>query len=82
MGILSSIEAWSARRREAAKLRVAAALASGGELSGKGLSDATGMGSGRLYPTLMAMEETGEVHSRWQDGPAPRTRFYRLARAA
>ena len=81
MDIIGSIEAWSIRRREAAKQRIAAALASAGELSGNGLADATGMGTGRLYPTLMAMEQSGEINSRWQDGPTPRTRFYRLVDA-
>lgn len=82
MGVLDGIGAWSARRREAAKLRIAAALASGGEQSGNRLSEATGMGMGRLYPTLMAMEETGEISSRWREGPTPRTRLYSLPTAA
>jgi len=81
-GVLGGIQAWSARRREAAKLRVAAALADGEEQSGHRLSKTTGMGTDRLYPTLMAMEEAGEIRSRWRDGPTPRTRLYSLSTGA
>ncbi len=82
MGVLGSIQAWSARRRETANVRVSQALASGGEMSGKALTDATGMGPARLYPTLVEMEDRGDVSSRWVEGPSPRTRVYRLPAAA
>lgn len=82
MSVLGIVRTWSARRRETARTRVSQALASGGEMSGKALADATGMGVSRLYPTLVEMEERGDVSSRWVDGPYPRTRLYRLPAVA
>ena len=82
MGVLGVVRSWSERRRETARIRVTQALAGGSEMSGPALSAATGMGTARLYPTLMEMEDRGHVSSRWVDGDFPRTRLYRLPTAA
>ena len=48
------------------------------------VSKDTGIGTGLLYPTLMAMEEAMTVSSRWKDpeGPSPRMRLYEIGGAS
>lgn len=68
-------QAWRAVQRE----RLITALRIHGEESGYPLARCAGVGVGRVYALLARLENEGVVTSRWQDGPAPRRRLYRLA---
>jgi len=52
--------------------------AAGRELSGAEIQCSAKLGVGVLYPALMELELAGMATSRWQEGPAPRRRLYRL----
>ena len=47
---------------------------------GYGLSKATGLASGTLYPILMRLEDRGLLEARWELGERPR-HLYRLTAA-
>ncbi|WCS27211.1 PadR family transcriptional regulator [Methylobacterium sp. NMS14P] len=51
------------------------------ERSGAGISKATRVGAGSLYPELAAMESAGLIVSAWDEGPEPRRRLYALTEA-
>lgn len=58
--------------------KILEALTDSGELSSAQLSKRTGIWSGWLYPALFDLERQGLVTSRWDVGPYPRRRLYRL----
>jgi DNA-binding PadR family transcriptional regulator len=71
---------WIERRRQRAQLAIIGALHQEHELAGWPLMQRTGLSAGRLYVALSALEQDGKITSRWQDGPRPRRRLYRLVR--
>lgn len=80
------VEAWRkyrAAKRRQRQDRVLGALALSArrgtpELAGWPLMQATGLGSGQLYPVLEELLQAGEITRRWADEQHPRRRFYRL----
>lgn len=54
-------------------------MSDGLERSSAQISAATGLWTGKLYPTLHELEEAGRLVSRWEEGPAPRRRLYKLS---
>ena len=54
------------------------ATAPAAERSGAGISKATRVGAGSLYPELAAMESAGLIIGTWDEGPEPRRRLYTL----
>lgn len=61
-------------RREAAVLDALKA----GHRYGLDISKASGLRGGTMYPVLVRLEDRGAVASRFEDGPWPRRRVYRL----
>lgn len=46
--------------------------------SGAGISKATRIGAGSLYPALASLEREGLIIGTWDEGPEPRRRVYAL----
>lgn len=69
------------RRRHQAQLMVFAALLRQGEVTTTQVAECTQLSPNRAWFALQALEGAGRVTSRWQDGPYPRRRLYRLAYA-
>lgn len=68
------------RRQAWARLAIRLALIFGDHewRYGLDLKRATGLRWGRFYKALYRMEEAGTVEGRFEDGPEPRRRMYRL----
>lgn len=80
---MPSLFAWLRARRASRRTReerlVIDVLRRTPDLSGWPLAQASGLGAGQIYVVLARLERDGRVVSRWQDGPYPRRRLYRLA---
>jgi PadR family transcriptional regulator, regulatory protein PadR len=73
-------QSWRIKRQTDAESRVLSVLESEGWTYGLDLSRLTRMRSGRLYPTLDRLEESGLVEAKWDDEevrPGLRRRLYR-----
>ena len=77
---------WLKRRRLLREQKldraVVAVLQQSPDSTGVDLSKATGIGPGRLYPTLFRLEKRGVITGWWEDMPYPRRRRYRLMECA
>jgi len=63
---------------------IAAAMATDDEVWGLRICQATGLGSGTVYPILERLEEAGWIASTWEGAQPPgrpRRRFYQLTDA-
>lgn len=58
--------------------KIRAVLVRGVELSSAEIAKQANLWSGTLYPLLSSMEKSGILESRWEEGPKPRRRLYRL----
>jgi hypothetical protein len=67
-------------RSDPLESRIIRALAANPDLSGADLSIVLHVSSGRLYPALAGLEQSGRITSKWQlCGKTSRRRIYRLA---